>query len=189
MKIAHGHGCDLHRGFWDAGHPQDATRGWVLGKVTREDIVQFAVVISVLQIDLDVDDVIDRETGGFEYLFYVVKRLANLIAEICRSGAVGTMRTTLTFDPTNAVSFLTPRGAFTDLVSSAVEDVTGRRPELSTGGGTSDARFIKNACPVIDLGLPNATIHAVDERVALADLEGLTRIYERVLERYFREKL
>ena len=105
------------------------------------------------------------------------------------AGAVGTMRTTLTFDPTNAVSFLTPRGAFTDLVSSAVEDVTGRRPELSTGGGTSDARFIKNACPVIDLGLPNATIHTVDERVALADLEGLTRIYERVLERYFREKL
>ena len=67
----------------------------------------------------------------------------------------------------------------------AVEDVTGRQPQFSTSGGTSDARFIKNACPVVDLGLPNATIHAVDERVALADLDGLTRIYERVLERYF----
>ena len=63
--------------------------------------------------------------------------------------------------------------------------MTGRRPTLSTSGGTSDARFIKSACPVLDLGLVNATIHAVDERVALEDLEGLTRIYGRVLERYF----
>ena len=53
------------------------------------------------------------------------------------------------------------------------------------GGGTSDARFIKTFCPVVELGLTNATIHAVDERVALEDLEALTRIYERVLERYF----
>ena len=63
--------------------------------------------------------------------------------------------------------------------------MTGRRPRLSTGGGTSDARFIKTVCPVVELGLVNATIHAVDERVPLEDLEGLTRIYERVLERYF----
>ncbi len=110
-----------------------------------------------------------------------------LMAEIERriGLAVGDARTTLTFDPTNAVSFLTARGAFTDLVSAAIADVTGRPPQLSTSGGTSDARFIKNACPVVDLGLPNATIHAVDERVALADLDSLTRIYERVLERYF----
>ncbi len=110
-----------------------------------------------------------------------------LRAEIERriKGAAADARITLTFDPTNAVSFLTAPGAFTDLVSAAVEDVTGRRPKLSTTGGTSDARFIKDVCPVLDLGLPNATIHAVDERVALEDLEGLTRIYERVLERYF----
>ena len=82
-------------------------------------------------------------------------------------------------------AFLTKRGAFTDLVAAAVEDVTGRRPALSTSGGTSDARFIKNVCPVVDFGLVNATIHAVDERVALADLEALERIYERVFERYF----
>jgi succinyl-diaminopimelate desuccinylase len=94
-------------------------------------------------------------------------------------------RFTLTFDPTNAVAFLTKRGPFTDLVADAVEDVTGRRPQLSTGGGTSDARFIKSVCPVVELGLVNATIHAVDERVPVEDLEGLTRIYERVLERYF----
>jgi succinyl-diaminopimelate desuccinylase len=110
-----------------------------------------------------------------------------LMAEIKRriASAVGAAKTTLTFDPTNAVSFLTARGDFTDLVSAAIEDVTGLPPQLSTSGGTSDARFIKNACPVVDLGLRNATIHAVDERVALADLDGLARIYERIMQRYF----
>jgi succinyl-diaminopimelate desuccinylase len=63
--------------------------------------------------------------------------------------------------------------------------VTGRKPVLSTGGGTSDARFIKNACPVVELGLVNATIHAVNERAALDDLDALSRVYERALELYF----
>ena len=110
-----------------------------------------------------------------------------LAAEIARrvAAATGPMRHSLQFDPTNALAFLTPRGPFTDLVAGAVEAVTGRRPALSTGGGTSDARFIKNACPVVELGLPNATIHAVDERVAIDDLEALARIYERLLEGYF----
>jgi succinyl-diaminopimelate desuccinylase len=110
-----------------------------------------------------------------------------LSAEIARrvEAAAGEARFTLTFDPTNAVAFLTKRGPFTDLVAGAVEDVTGRRPALSTSGGTSDARFIKTICPVVELGLTNATIHAVDERVALDDLEGLERIYARVFERYF----
>jgi succinyl-diaminopimelate desuccinylase len=110
-----------------------------------------------------------------------------LEAEIARriEASVGGKRYRLAFDPTNAIAFVTPRGAFTELVAGAVEEVTGRRPAFSTSGGTSDARFIKDACPVVDLGLINATIHAVDERVAIEDLEGLTRIYERVLERYF----
>ena len=94
-------------------------------------------------------------------------------------------RATLTFEPSNASAFLTKPGPFTDLVAEAVQDVTGRKPSLSTGGGTSDARFIKNACPVVELGLVNATIHAVNERVALDDLEALSRIYERALELYF----
>jgi succinyl-diaminopimelate desuccinylase len=113
----------------------------------------------------------------------------SLAAEITRrvGAAAGGARTTLAFEPTNAVAFLTRPGPFTDLVAAAVLDVTGRRPELSTGGGTSDARFIKNACPVVELGLVNATIHAVDERVALDDLEALSRIYERALELYFAE--
>ncbi len=124
----------------------------------------------------------------FNVRFNALWTPATLKEEIARrieTAAGGRHR--LAFDPTNAVAFLTPRGAFTDLVAGAVEDVTGRRPALSTSGGTSDARFIKDVCPVVDLGLPNATIHAVDERVAVADIEGLSRVYERVLERYFAE--
>ena len=110
-----------------------------------------------------------------------------LSAEIERrvTAAAGGARVTLTFDPTNAVAFLTPRGAFTDLVAGAIEDVTGRRPELSTKGGTSDARFIKDACPVVEVGLVGATMHAVDERVPVEDIETLSRVYERALELYF----
>jgi succinyl-diaminopimelate desuccinylase len=111
----------------------------------------------------------------------------SLAAEIARRVAAADQgaRATLAFEPTNAVSFLTRPGPFTDLVAAAVHDVTGRKPSLSTGGGTSDARFIRHACPVVELGLVNATIHAVDERVALDDLEALSRIYERVMELYF----
>jgi succinyl-diaminopimelate desuccinylase len=97
----------------------------------------------------------------------------------------GRARYQLSFDPTNAAAFLTPSGAFTDLVAEAVHDVVGRRPKLSTTGGTSDARFIKNACPVVELGLVGDTMHAVDERVPVADIESLSQIYERALERYF----
>jgi succinyl-diaminopimelate desuccinylase len=113
----------------------------------------------------------------------------SLAAEIARRVAAADEggRATVSFEPTNAVAFLTKPGPFTDLVAAAVQDVTGRKPSLSTGGGTSDARFIKNACPVVELGLVNATIHAVDERVGLDDLEALSLIYERVLERYFAE--
>jgi succinyl-diaminopimelate desuccinylase len=111
----------------------------------------------------------------------------SLAAEIKRRVGAADVggRTTLVFEPTNAVAFLTKPGQFTDLVAAAVQNVTGRTPSLSTGGGTSDARFIKNACPVVELGLVNATIHAIDERVKLDDLEALSQIYERVLELYF----
>ena len=63
--------------------------------------------------------------------------------------------------------------------------MTGRTPELSTTGGTSDARFIKDHCPVVEFGLVGRTMHKVDERVAIADLEELSRIYEAVLAGYF----
>ena len=77
-------------------------------------------------------------------------------------------------------SYLTPPGAFADIVAAAVEAETGITPELSTSGGTSDARFLKDLCPVIDFGLPNATMHKRDEAAALEDLEALVRIYRRI---------
>jgi succinyl-diaminopimelate desuccinylase len=123
----------------------------------------------------------------FNVRFNDLWTLESLSAEIKRrvAAADGGGRATLTFEPSNASAFLTKPGPFTDLVAQAVVDVTGRKSSLSTGGGTSDARFIKNACPVVELGLVNATIHGVDERVALDDLEALSRIYERALELYF----
>jgi succinyl-diaminopimelate desuccinylase len=82
-------------------------------------------------------------------------------------------------------SFLTPPGPFTTIIQDACEAETGRRPALSTTGGTSDARFIKDYCPVADFGLVGATMHQVDERVAVSDIETLTRIYERLIRLYF----
>ena len=112
---------------------------------------------------------------------------ASLAAEIERRLAAALPRDKfeLTFDPTNAVAFLTPRGPFTDLVAQAIRDVTGRETKLSTGGGTSDARFIKDACPVVEMGLVGASMHGIDEHADIADLEALARIYERTLELYF----
>ncbi|MGH6866583.1 MAG: succinyl-diaminopimelate desuccinylase [Methyloceanibacter sp.] len=81
-------------------------------------------------------------------------------------------------------SFLTEPGPLDALLSEAVNEVTGMTPSLSTDGGTSDARFIKDYCPVVEFGLLNATIHKVDENVAVSDLEQLTAIYRRFIERY-----
>lgn len=82
-------------------------------------------------------------------------------------------------------AFLTPPGVLSDLIGGACEAVTGRRPELSTSGGTSDARFIKNHCPVVEFGMVGRSMHKTDEHVPLADLEALTEIYRRVLAGYF----
>jgi succinyl-diaminopimelate desuccinylase len=82
-------------------------------------------------------------------------------------------------------SFLTPPGQLSDLLVGAIKRVTGRTPELSTTGGTSDARFIKNACPVAEFGLVGQSMHKADERVAVADLDALTEIYLAVLQTYF----
>lgn len=80
-------------------------------------------------------------------------------------------------------SFLTAPGAFSDLVSGAIRDVTGVETELSTTGGTSDARFLSRICPVVEFGLNNATMHKLDEAVAVQDLQDLVRIYALVVER------
>ncbi len=84
-------------------------------------------------------------------------------------------------------AFLTPAGAFTTLLQDSVEAELGRRPSLTTGGGTSDARFIQLYGPVAEFGLVGATMHQVDERVPVSDIESLTRIYTRILDRYFSE--
>ncbi|MGO9389752.1 succinyl-diaminopimelate desuccinylase [Rhodoblastus sp.] len=91
----------------------------------------------------------------------------------------------LAFDPCNALSFITQPGPFTELVAGAIEAETGRRPEFSTSGGTSDARFIARYGPVVEFGLVGKTMHQIDERVALTDIDGLTAIYARILETYF----
>jgi succinyl-diaminopimelate desuccinylase len=81
-------------------------------------------------------------------------------------------------------AFVTDPGPLAAAAQSAAEAVTGRTPVLSTAGGASDATFIRRHCPVIELGLTNATAHQVDERVALADLATLTAIYRRFIESY-----
>jgi succinyl-diaminopimelate desuccinylase len=102
--------------------------------------------------------------------------LAARIAEIAaRHG--GTARAVISGE-----AFLTQPGAFSAVVAEAIEAETGIAPEVSTTGGTSDARFLKDLCPVIEFGLSNATMHKRDEAVAVADLETLARIYQRIAE-------
>jgi len=82
-------------------------------------------------------------------------------------------------------SFITPPGDLSDLIAGAVNAETGRSPELSTSGGTSDARFVKNHCPVVEFGLVGRTMHQVDERVAVDQIGQLKAIYLRILTNYF----
>ncbi len=113
---------------------------------------------------------------------------ASLHALVERRAAVAAgekIRWRIEWEPSNADVFYTAPGAFTDRVVAAIAEVTGKKPELSTSGGTSDARFIKDYCPVVEFGLVGTTMHAVDERVPVADLTALTGIYRRILERYF----
>ena len=91
----------------------------------------------------------------------------------------------LDLQPGWSQSFLTHSPALIERLADAVEAVTGRRPELSTSGGTSDARFIKDYCPVVEFGLVGETMHQVDERAAVNDLVSLTAIYRRFLDSWF----
>ena len=80
---------------------------------------------------------------------------------------------------------MTPPNAFIGQLSHAIKSVTGREAQLSTSGGTSDARFIKNVARVVEFGLVGKTMHKADEHVALADIHALVQIYERLLGDYF----
>ena len=111
-----------------------------------------------------------------------------LEAEIRRrlAGAGSGVAFTALFAKTNAVAFVTEPGPFAQMVSQAVTAETGLVPSLSTTGGTSDARFIKDYCPVLEFGLVGRTMHQIDENISIDDLERLRRIYGRVLEVYFK---
>lgn len=112
-------------------------------------------------------------------------RLESHLRGLCEAAAAEvSARFDLSFSGTGDV-FLTEPGPLVKTMVSAVAAETGRTPALTTGGGTSDARFIKDHCPVIEFGLVNRTIHQVDEHVAVADLETLTRIYQRFIAAYF----
>jgi succinyl-diaminopimelate desuccinylase len=112
-------------------------------------------------------------------------RIEELVGKCCKAAAAEVSADfSLTFSGTGDV-FLTKPGPLVEAMTRAVREVTGHVARLTTTGGTSDARFIKDFCPVVELGLVNATIHQVDERVPLADLETLTRIYERVISDFF----
>jgi succinyl-diaminopimelate desuccinylase len=101
----------------------------------------------------------------------LVERITALVE---RGG--GTLKPMISGEP-----FLTPPGALSAAISAAVTEVTGLEPEASTTGGTSDARFLSKICPVVEFGLCNATMHKLDEAVAVADLDTLTKIYKRVI--------
>jgi succinyl-diaminopimelate desuccinylase len=111
--------------------------------------------------------------------------LRKLVEERLARAAGNRIRARIAWEPSNSNVFVTRPGPFTELAVAAIEEVTGRKPELSTSGGTSDARFISHYCPVIEFGLVGQTMHQVDERTPVSDLEKLTRIYRGVLERYF----
>jgi succinyl-diaminopimelate desuccinylase len=111
--------------------------------------------------------------------------LKMLIEQRAEAAAGGRERWRIDWEPSNADSFLVEPGPFLALVVAAIKDVTGNEPELSTAGGTSDARFIKNYCPVLELGLVGQTMHQVDERTPVDDLTKLTAVYRTVLDRYF----
>ncbi len=97
----------------------------------------------------------------------------------------GKIRLSFEWEPSNADVFVVEPGPFTDTVASAITEVTGHKAVLSTTGGTSDARFIKNYCSVVEFGLVGQTMHAVDERVPVAELMALTAIYRKIIDRYF----
>lgn len=137
-----------------------------------------------------------RATAAFNIRFNDTWTAETLRAEIIRrlDGAAATgdlrpdrspVRYDLVWADRPSHVFLTRNNALISSLSGAVAAVTGKEPKLSTTGGTSDARFIKDYCPVVEFGLVGQTMHMVDERVAVEDLETLTRIYQTFIERWF----
>lgn len=111
--------------------------------------------------------------------------LADWIAAEAETAAQGFKGRVTVTPQISGEAFLTERGPFTELVAAAVKDVTGAEPELSTSGGTSDARFIRALCPVVEVGLVGRTMHQVDERAPVDEIRRLQAVYARILARYF----
>jgi succinyl-diaminopimelate desuccinylase len=111
--------------------------------------------------------------------------LKTLIEHRAHAAAADHIHYSFEWQPSNADVFVTKPGPFTELAAAAIAEVTGVKPKLSTTGGTSDARFIKDYCPVLEFGLVGQTMHAVDERAPVADLVALTDVYRRIIEKYF----
>ncbi|HZL39742.1 MAG TPA: succinyl-diaminopimelate desuccinylase [Pseudolabrys sp.] len=116
---------------------------------------------------------------------HTLDSLKKLIEQRAAKAAGGKIKFAFKWEPSNAGVFVTKPGPFTELVTEAIAKVTGRKPELSTTGGTSDARFITHYCPVVEFGLVGQTMHQVDERVPIADLRALMAIYGAILDKYF----
>lgn len=113
----------------------------------------------------------------------IERRLASAASDAALSARLP-IRWTLLPEPPSSDVFLTRDEALIGLVSGAIEKVTGRRPALSTGGGTSDARFIRKFCPVVEFGPVGSTMHQIDECIPLAEIERTAEIYEAILETY-----
>lgn len=111
--------------------------------------------------------------------------LADWIADEARAAGEGFQGNVIVKPTISGEAFLTEPGQFTEVIAAAVADVAGAPPELSTTGGTSDARFIRDLCPVVELGLVGKTMHAVDERAPVAEIRQLQAVYERLIARYF----
>jgi succinyl-diaminopimelate desuccinylase len=111
--------------------------------------------------------------------------LRELVEARLAKAAGNRVKAHIVWEPSNSNVFVTKPGPFTDLAVAAIKEVTGRKPELSTTGGTSDARFIASYCPVIEFGLVGQTMHQIDERAPVSDIEKLTTIYRKILDRYF----
>ncbi len=147
-------------------------------------------VLSITQVEVDnaaTNVIPSRASARFNIRFNdlhtstsLTEKLQALLIESAGEGARFELQVVVSGE-----SFLTPPGLLSNLLGEACEAVTGHRPDLSTTGGTSDSRFIKDYCPVVDFGLVGQTMHQVDERVAIADITGLAEIYLHVINRYF----
>lgn len=186
-----GHSAYPHR----AKNPIHALVDW-LGRLTARPLDEgtghfdpSTLAITGIDCDNRANNVIPAKARAMVNIrFNDAHSSASLIDWLKKEAAAVTAETGVTFAfdmQVSGESFLTPPGPFVDLVARAVRAETGLDPVLSTSGGTSDARFVKDHCPVVEFGLVGRTMHQVDERVEIAQIDQLKAIYRRVLRDYF----